>query len=226
MKIMCLGDSMTDGFWLEGGYRTTLCSLIEENGLKEKVEFVGINKSGDCYSNAHCGFSSFSIENIPQSVTGGRTGVAAMLDEIFKSCAPDVTLLQIGTNDILSIYRLEEAGVRLMTLARNIILGMNGGRLYIATIPYMDAKDDTFIPSEHFTCESIDKMVDSFNAHVRLTVSYLKHEGYDVRLADINKVMDRSLLHDGVHPSEEGYKKIGTFWFETLNNDIFKELSL
>ena len=221
MKIMCMGDSMTDGFWLPGGYRTTLCRLIEQAGKQDKVEFVGINHSGDCYNDAHCGFSSFSIENISESVTGGRMGIASMLDEIFKSCTPDVTLLQIGTNDVLSIYKPEDAGNRLMTLARNIILGMNGGTLYIATIPYMDANDDTFIPGEHFTCESIDGLVDDFNAHIRLTVSYLKHEGYDVRLADINSVIDKTLLHDGVHPSEEGYEKIGRSWFETLVRDKF-----
>lgn len=32
LRVMPLGDSITDGFWLQGGYRTTLCELLEKNG--------------------------------------------------------------------------------------------------------------------------------------------------------------------------------------------------
>ena len=28
LRLMCLGDSITDGFWMPGGYRNTLCKLI------------------------------------------------------------------------------------------------------------------------------------------------------------------------------------------------------
>ena len=220
MKIMCFGDSITDGFWLEGGYRTTLCRLLENGGYRDKVEFVGVNYSGDCYSNAHCGFSSFSIDNIPESITGGRAGISSQLERIFSQCKPDVTLLQIGTNDILSRYKLSDAGIRLQTLAKNIFLGMGGGTLFIATLPCMDAEDNTFIPGEFFDTDSMDKLVCEYNNRVRAVVSYLKLLGYDARLADVHSVLTKSDLHDGVHPSEEGYAKLGRFWYETLKKEI------
>lgn len=220
MKIMCCGDSITDGFWYEGGYRLTLCRLLEENGYSDRVEFVGVNHSGNCYSNAHCGFSSFAIDDIPESVTGGRAGISSQLDRIFASCKPDITLLQIGTNDILSLYKLDQAGERLERLAMRIFEGMGGGVLYIALIPDMDAGDNTYIPREFFTPESMDKCVADYNDQVRATVERLCEKGYDARVADVHDVLNKSLLHDGVHPSEEGYRRMGEFWYGIISSEL------
>jgi hypothetical protein len=41
IRVMPLGDSITDGYWMTGGYRLTLCDMLEENGLSDQVDFVG-----------------------------------------------------------------------------------------------------------------------------------------------------------------------------------------
>ena len=97
---------------------------------------------------------------------------------------------------------------------------MGGGVLYIALIPDMDANDNTYIPAEYFTPESMDKCVENYNDQVRKTVERLCIKGYDARLADVHDVLNKKLLHDGVHPSEEGYRRMGEFWYGIISSEI------
>ena len=120
IRLLCLGDSLTDGFWLPGGYRNTLCRLLTENGLSSAVQFLGINESGTGYDTHHAGFSSFATVDIAESVTGGRRGIAGMLDEVLQCGTPDVIFLQIGTNDILQNRDVANAPQRLSTLIDRI----------------------------------------------------------------------------------------------------------
>ena len=69
LRVMCLGDSITDGFWLTGGYRNTLCTRITENGLADAIDFVGPNwgiVTADGYDPNHAGYSGYAIDNIAQ----------------------------------------------------------------------------------------------------------------------------------------------------------------
>lgn len=217
VKVMLFGDSITDGFWLKGGYRTFLCNKLEENNYSQYVDFVGTKKSGDCYDGDHEGFTSFSIDNIQSSVTGGRSGVIRMTKRIFSKNQPDVICLQIGTNDVLSDYELDNAGERLETLVDICFENLpENGKLYLATIPVMDANDNTYIPKEHFSVEYMDQLVEKFNTQVKALVEKKKGEGKNIDLADINGVLTKEDLYDGVHPTEEGYKKMGDFWYDVI----------
>ena len=75
IKLMTAGDSITDGFWLEGGYRVFLANELEENGLSQYVDFVGSKTSGQCYDNEHEGYTGNSISRIENSITGARMGI-------------------------------------------------------------------------------------------------------------------------------------------------------
>ncbi|MGN0622030.1 MAG: SGNH/GDSL hydrolase family protein [Porcipelethomonas sp.] len=223
LKVMPLGDSITDGFWLTGGYRTTLCNLLEENGYSDQIDFVGPNWGGDCYDPNHAGYSGYSIDNIEQSqsISGARTGISSFIDWLLEEYPADVVMLQIGTNDILSYYDLDNIGTRLENLANTILNDIgNSGKLYLATIPCMDANNTLYINEYYFTPESMDDIVDSYNSQIRALVSKLKSEGKNVDLADINSVLGKEDLYDGVHPSAEGYEKMGNYWYSILTSYI------
>lgn len=223
IKLMAAGDSITDGFWLEGGYRVTLCDLLEENGYSQYVDFVGNKQSGNCYDGDHCGYTAFAIDQIPasESVTGARSGITRFIKKLVPEYEPDVVLLQIGTNDILSLYKLDEAGTRLENLVDIFLENIpEDGMLFLATIPYMDATDNTYIPAEYFTVEDMDKYVDDYNAKVKEIVEKKQAQGKNIELADVNSVLTKEDLYDGVHPSEEGYKKLGEFWYEKVKDFI------
>ena len=180
VRLMCLGDSITDGFWLPGGYRNTLCSLISENGQESQVDFVGPNWGGSGYDPQHAGYSGYSIDNIAQenSISGQRTGISSFAEWMLGEYPADVVFLQIGTNDILSLYDLEHFGVRLEGLVDTVLAELpQDGCLYLATLPVMDATNNLYISDYFFTVESMDEAVESCNAQIRAVAEKKQNEG-------------------------------------------------
>lgn len=223
IRVMPLGDSITDGFWLTGGYRTTLCNLLEENGYSDKVDMVGPNWGGDCYDPQHAGYSGYSIDNIDQadSISGARTGISSFADWLMQENPADVIMLQIGTNDILSYYDLDNICTRLENLVNQLLYYVDDdGMIYVSTIPCMDATNTLYISEYYFTSESMDAIVDKYNSEIKEMVSRLQSEGKNVALSDINSVLDKSDLYDGVHPNAEGYEKMGKYWYGILTDYI------
>lgn len=219
LALMCLGDSITDGFWLTGGYRNTLCEQISANGLESQIDFVGPNWGGSGYDPQHAGYSGYSIDNIAQedSISGQRTGLYSFIDYLMETYPADVVFLQIGTNDILSYYDLDHFGDRLELLVDAILETLPAdGMLYLATLPCMDATNSTYINAHFFTAESMDATVAQCNTQIRALAEQKQAEGASISLAEVNGVLTKEDLYDGVHPSEEGYQKLGLFWYETL----------
>ena len=219
LRLMCLGDSITDGFWMPGGYRNTLCSLITENGLEQQVDFVGRNWGGSGYDPQHAGYSGYSIDNIAQedSISGQRTGLSSFAEQLLADCPADLIFLQIGTNDILSQYDLAHFGARLRNLTEIVLDALpENGALCLATLPVMDANDPLYINPYFFTPESMDQAVNDCNAQIRSLAKELADAGKPVYLAEINRVLTKDDLYDGVHPNAEGYEKMGRFWYQKM----------
>ena len=221
IKLMTLGDSITDGFWLEGGYRVFLCNKLEENGLSQYVDFVGSKHSGDCYDNDHEGYTAYAIEGFRERGVGSRSGIAKEAPDKIEEFQPDVLTLMIGTNDILSLYKLDEAGSRLEALVDACLEKMpEGGKLYLASLPDMDAGDNTYIDEKKFTVEFMDTCVAEYNEKVKALAEKKQGEGRNVEFCDVHAVLTKEDLYDGVHPSEEGYKKLADYWYGVITEYI------
>lgn len=220
VRVMPLGDSITDGFSTVGGYREPLANKLEQNGLSGKIDFVGPNWGGNCYDPQHAGYSGYSIDNIPQenSISGARTGLSSFIDWLMETYPADVVMLQIGTNDILSYYDLENIGTRLEGLVDSVLKYIpEDGMLYLATIPCMDANNTLYINPYYFTPDSMDECVDKYNEEIKRIAADKQSQGKNIRLADINGVLTKEDLYDGVHPTADGYKKMSEYWYDTLN---------
>ncbi|MCQ2417326.1 MAG: GDSL-type esterase/lipase family protein [Oscillospiraceae bacterium] len=221
IRLMCMGDSITDGFWLQGGYRNTLCQSITDNGLESEIDMVGPNWGGNIYDPQHAGFSGYSIDNIAQenSISGGRTGLSSFAGSMLQEHPADLVFLQIGTNDILSLYDLEHFGERLEGLVNIVLEALpEEGALCLATLPVMDANDHLYINEYFFTPDSMDEAVDLCNSQIRALADKLEKAGQPVYLAEVNHILDKNDLYDGVHPSEAGYAKLGNYWYAKLND--------
>lgn len=213
LRVMPLGDSITDGFTGDpvGGYRLTLWNMLAENGYTDGIDFVGPNWGGDGIDPNHAGYSGYAIADIP----GQRSGLYNFSEWLMQEYPADVVLLQIGTNDILSSYELDTMGERLELLVDVVLNTLpEDGLLYLSTIPYMDADVTNY--TDAYTVEEMDKAVDDYNAQVRELVNKKQAEGEPIAQADINAVLTKQDLLDGVHPSAAGYEKMGGYWYEKL----------
>jgi lysophospholipase L1-like esterase len=216
LRVMPLGDSITDGFTVVGGYRIPLWYLLQEQGIVDGIDFVGPNGwyiDGVVDYN-HAGYSGYTIADCP-----GRQGIYNFIDTLMQDYPADVVMLQIGTNDIISSYDLDHAGERLELLVDSILTYIpEGGLLYVSTIPYMDADVTTY--TDAYTVEEMDAAVDDYNAKVKALVAKKQSEGKPVAQADVNSVLTKADLSDGVHPSEDGYKKMAEYWCGVLTEFV------
>lgn len=226
VKVMCLGDSITDGFWYKGAYRIELCYQLHINGYSSQVDLVGPHSNGEgLYDYNHAGYTGWAINPFTPDknpAADNRSGLSQVVDTILTDNPADMVLLQIGTNDILSAYEMDTFGDRITALADQILahLDAEDGVLYIATLPPMDANDTTYIKPEIFTVEIMDNYVNQCNQAIKDAVDTLQSQGKNVELADIASVVTKADLYDGVHPTQEGYTKMGDYWYEIVKSYV------
>ena len=238
LRIMPVGDSITDGYWEQGGYRKYLSYALEQKGLsdfdlvgpkgmdKESFDYNG--RSVD-YDGNYCGYSGYAIQNM--SGAEARQGILETLQNgnMIKTYDPDIVLLQIGTNDILSAYN-DGITERLEGLINYILdEGSEGETVFVTTIPDIDAVtvsnwlwaygEVKWNSSEEEFAEIVQGYVDSYNASIAELVSKMQADGKNVMYGDIHSVVDMdSDLYDGVHPNESGYEKMGLYWADVLES--------
>lgn len=107
IKIMCIGDSITDGFGINGSYRKFLYNGLTKKGYN--INMAGSKNGGDTtytdeesgedfgYDDDNTGYSTFTIKSYEF-----RSGIYEKLIETDAlSQQPDIIILQIGTNNII-----------------------------------------------------------------------------------------------------------------------------
>ena len=242
VKIMALGDSITDGYWTGGGYRKYLYHELEEMGYSN-IDMVGPKGSNSesfqyqgqtvTYDGNYAGYSGYAIQYITGTET--RQGILETISSdygngnMIETYDPDVVLLQIGTNDVLSNYN-DGITDRLENLVDTILADMDGENdmLYVSTIPNINIAErydwlwayGMYYPNDPaaFTAK-IQGCIDSYNASIQTLVAKKQAEGAKISFADIHSVIDETTdMYDGVHPNETGYEKMGNYWANLLNS--------
>lgn len=195
------------------------------------------------YDPAHAGYSGYAIQKI-----GSRQGlqetifdttytdgdVSGNMMEVYQ---PDVIMLQIGTNDVLDA-QLTGIGDRLEELVDKLIpyVSGDGQVLYLASIPNIDAIERyDWLSAYEWTygvsyksdpekfVATVQAAVDDYNTIVKNLVAKKQAKGAHIEFSDINSTIDISAgdLKDGVHPSEQGYAKMGQYWSNLLTETYF-----
>lgn len=245
IKVMSVGDSITDGYWEQGGYRKYMYHSLEENGITniDMVGAKGMNEEN--YSNGevsftydgnYSGYSGYAIQYIEGTET--RQGILETMQSesygensnqnMMEAYQPDIVLLQIGTNDILSAYN-DGITDRLENLCDYILSYLNDGTLFVSTIPNIDVQevhswfwaygsDGYYTLSPEEFAQKIQNYIDIYNTSIKDMVEKKQSEGINnIKFADINSVVDyQTDLYDGVHPNEQGYQKMGEYWSNVL----------
>lgn len=195
------------------------------------------------YDPAYAGYSGYAIQKI-----GSRQGLQETIFDttyvngdvsgnMMEAYQPDVIMLQIGTNDVLDA-QLTGIGDRLEELVDKLIpyVSGDGQVLYLASIPNIDAIERydwlgayewTYGVSYKSDPEKfvaiVQAAVDDYNTIVKNLVAKKQAEGAHIEFSDINSTIDISAcdLEDGVHPSEQGYAKMGQYWSNLLTETYF-----
>lgn len=191
-RVMPLGDSITDGYNVPGGYRIRLEDLALADG--HGIDFVGGLRNGpvDLLDQDHEGHSGWRIDQV-QSIIGARMTVFA----------PDIVLLHIGTNDIAQNYALGGAGTRLARLV-NTITALNPDALVVVS---------TIIPASSGIYEA---RIGRYNTVLSSVVTSLQAGGAHVTQVDLHAALTTADLADGVHPTQTGYEKMADGWYPAI----------
>ena len=192
VKVMPLGDSITDGDDIPGGYRIELEDLLLEGG--HSFDFVGSmqNGWGSLFDVDHEGHGGWRIDQI-----------TAKVETWLATEQPDVVLLKIGTNDVLQSYDMANAPRRLSELLDRIATAAPSASILVSTItPLADTRQN-------------DK-VRTFNAALPAIVNDKVGAGSDVELVDNYAALTTDDLLDGTHPDAGGYGKMATVWYSAL----------
>lgn len=195
IKIMPLGDSITDGITVSGAYRTRLWKNITSSGYN--VDFVGSMTGGpnDLGDKNHEGHSGWRIDQISNNINTWM--------DAYK---PQIVLLHIGTNDLNQSYDLGNISNRLSGLIDKIVAKLPaGGKLYVAKvipITYIDVRN--------------------YNNQVASVVQSKANQGKPVYLVDMYSALTVNDLADTCHPNANGYNKMGDAWFNAIKGDLAK----
>ncbi|MCO5973501.1 GDSL-type esterase/lipase family protein [Actinoallomurus soli] len=193
LRIMPLGDSITDGLQTSGGYRSDLWQYLTADG--RSADFVGSRANGppqlgDRNEEGHPGWRIHQL--------------AVRVREWLRVYRPDVVLLHIGTNDVIQRSALPQAPARLAALVDLITATLPDAQVYVATIvPLADPAGD--------------RLARRYNAAIPGIVSARAARGRHVHLVDMHAALTRAdLSADGIHPTYGGYSKMAARWYAAL----------
>jgi lysophospholipase L1-like esterase len=195
VRVMPLGDSITDGVTLPGAYRTGLWQRFTSGGYK--VDFVGSLSNGPASlgDHDHEGHSGWRIDQIDANIVGW-----------LRNYTPHSVLLHIGTNDVLQNYNLANAPARLSALIDHITATMPDAEVFVATI----------IPLANSGQEANAR---TYNSAIPGIVQSKAGAGKHVHLVDMHAALTTAdLLSDGVHPNAGGFDKMAATWFGALKS--------
>jgi hypothetical protein len=213
-KILPLGDSITDGFTVLGGYRIELFRAAHAAG--QSITFVGSLMNGPAmvdgvnFPRSHEGHNGFTIAD---EQAAGRMGISGQLTATaMTNFTPHIVTLAIGTNDVdLNVADLATANVRLGALMDQIFNANPSVLLVVAQI----------VPTG---TDAENVRVRAYNATIPPLVQARADAGRHIMLVDMYTAFTNdpnfrtTLLADNLHPNMAGYTVMGQVWYRALSN--------
>ena len=191
-KIMPMGDSITGGYPVPGGWELPLKTKLDAAGYS--TAFVGSNPMDGMPGSYQEGHGGYTISQINALPAAGR----------ISAYQPDVTLLMIGTNDIFAGASRFTMASDLDTLITNIEgVTLNNGNKTKLIVANLTPR----------STPAADAYIVGYNELVPGVVA--SHKGEPVTLVDMHSALNPDTdLYDSVHPNAAGYGKMANVWFD------------
>ncbi len=222
VKIMCIGDSITDDCEINGAWRQYLQPLLDNSGYP--FTFVGRNHSsvnGAFTKTAHEGFCGAVIA--PPGVTtqvyqyaGTNVDLQFIVPDSLAANTPDIILLLIGANDIgrgrdpgtVASNDMPHLLDTIFSLDPHVniicakITSLTGGNIAGITPPYGTYSGNVY----------------KYNAYLQNVVNQRRAQGQKVWLADMFSVVNPTNMFnsDHVHPNATGLQAVAQEWFTRI----------
>lgn len=206
IRIMPMGDSLTETFKGTSAYRNYLCQTLLDEGYD--FDFVGISTRSNSLMpegyESHCGWGGITIE-----------GLLNKMDEMMK-CDSNIIMLMIGTNNFGSDQLSEELEELYRTLINKILRAKPDVYLFLACpIPGINTGNgkvqmntinaNYYAPMIKEVCK--EKAALGFNVqYVDMSTDGVDWESSDW---DLNN-------YDHVHPDEQGNQKLAAHWYAAI----------
>lgn len=219
IKIMPIGDSITNGDGETGGYRKYLDYTLKQKGIT--FDMVGPNRDMNAsfnyngqsvqYDSDHAGFSGYQIKEVPDwGKSQGNKG--SLYNELknnnaIKKYSPDIILLIIGTNDMTANRSMSDCSSHLHDLLDYMLADMpSDGMIFIGSIP------------EFTMYGGNPEKIANYNNTVKQVASDYSSSGKHVQFADVHGCLNgmNDIGSDNLHPSGKGYEKMGKFWASVI----------
>ena len=204
LDIYPIGDSITLG--TNGGYRNEVFDRLTADGYD--VDMLGslndqFTRAADKDHEGHGGLN-----------TGG---VLENLDTWMAPLhAPDLVLLMIGTNDLAWDFgrpAMETFG-RLDTIIDRLFKAQPTVTVIVASIPPLTPKEVAIDAKPVQRAEAVN----AYNALAKARVKQRAAAGQRIAFAEVNRRLNVADLADGVHPTAEGYVKVGDAFYEAAHS--------
>jgi len=202
IRIMPLGDSITHGTPVAGGYRDPLYHMLTAAGYN--VDYVGTatdNGSATLPDWDHEGHGGWRISN-------ASVGLYEHIYGWFEAIAdPHVVLVHIGTNDSSNDPSFSNAVTRLDALITRIATCQPSAHIIVTSL--MKRSDANYIGITNY-----------FNPYVPGLVTNQAALGRRVTFLDMHAYLELSDMADGLHPNAGGYTNMAAAWFGAITNVI------
>lgn len=184
LRIMPLGDSITVGYGSSTGaaYRTDLARYIVEVQQIGTAAYVGSQFSPSGYHEGHAGWR---LDELAPEVPGWMA-----------AAEPDLVLLHAGVNDARASASAAVMAARMTDLLAAILDASPTVRVIVG---------DLMAPWYGTTNDRASAEVQRFNA---LLPSIVAAAGPRVSLVRVSLAVPSGLLGDGLHPTDEGYRRM------------------
>jgi lysophospholipase L1-like esterase len=203
IRIMPLGDSITHGTPVAGGYRLPLYVALTNAGYT--VDYVGTASDN---SAAGLGAEVNHEGHGGWRITSPSNGLYDYCFGWFEAIAdPHVILLHIGTNDSGSFNANTNDIINLDRLITRLSLSQPSAKIIVTSLMKR-------------TGTSYTAITNYFNPYVPGVVARQQTLGRNVTFLDMHAYLELADMSDGLHPNAGGYQKMANAWFPAITNII------
>ncbi|MBQ2704534.1 MAG: Ig-like domain-containing protein, partial [Clostridia bacterium] len=211
VTILCLGDSITDGYCIASGYRSYLMKKLYSEGAY--FDFAAGKYRDDDDVRLPVGYRNHGgLSGVGFKAYSNLGKAVSLLDSSMGVAKADMALIMLGTNDY-SHY--DDASDYIGDHYReyiNTLLEQNPNLvIYCASV----------IPQK--TGYAPASAEGAINEQLPEIVAEFKAAGHDVNFVDMANLANLTSddFADGVHPNESGAEKMADVWYDAIVDKVF-----